>query len=268
MTDSARFEFGQNWLNFVKTIDETAVRAAIESLSTNLGVTDLDGKRFLDVGCGSGLFSLAASRLGADVVSFDYDPISVAATAELRRVHSTDDGRWIVEQGSVLDQEYLGRCGQFDIVYAWGVLHHTGDMWAALENVSTLVAPGGALFIAIYNDQGAKSRAWSAVKRAYVEGGSLRRWGLVTTVGLYFDTRRAITGWLKRRLQADSVDTERPRGMSAKHDLVDWVGGYPFEVATPDEIFSFYRDRGFLLSELRTAGGGLACNQFVFRRPD
>ena len=53
--------------------------------------------------------------------------------------------------------------------------------------------------------------------------------------------------------------------MSRRHDLLDWVGGYPFEVATPEEVFAFCHDRGFELQELSTCGGGLGCNQFVFQ---
>src|ERR1044072_5239228 len=101
-----------------------------------LEVDNLLGKKFLDVGSGSGLFSLAARRLGAQVHSFDYDPQSVACTGELRRRYFPDDLHWVVQQGSVLDQGYLASLGSFDVVYAWGVLHHTGAMWRALDNIT------------------------------------------------------------------------------------------------------------------------------------
>ena len=127
----------------------------------------LDGKTFLDAGSGSGLFSLAARRLGATVRSFDFDPQSVACTRELRRRYFPDDSGWVVEQASVLDQSYLGTLGRHDIVYSWGVLHHTGAMWEALENVKPLVADGGQLFIAIYNDQGEATDQWARIKQKY-----------------------------------------------------------------------------------------------------
>src|SRR4051812_49312550 len=135
-----------------------------------LGVTTLAGQRFLDVGSGSGLFSLAARRLGASVHSFDYDPQSVACTAQLKKRFFATDGSWKVERGSALDPVYLKSLGEFDIVYSWGVLHHTGQMWKALDLVGGPVKKGGKLFIALYNDQGWRSRFWWRVKKTYCAG--------------------------------------------------------------------------------------------------
>ena len=50
-----------------------------------------------------------------------------------------------------------------------------------------------------------------------------------------------------------AAQSRRRRGMSYWHDLVDWVGGYPFEVASPGVVFDFYRLRGFVLGEARDA---------------
>ena len=132
-----------------------------------LDIDSLEGRSFIDIGSGSGLFSLAARRLGARVHSFDYDPHSVACTAELRKRYFSNDGEWKVEEASVLDQKYLESLGTFDVVYSWGVLHHTGQMWQALENVHRLVAPGGKLFIALYNDTGSQSSRWTWLKKTY-----------------------------------------------------------------------------------------------------
>ncbi|MEW6589792.1 MAG: class I SAM-dependent methyltransferase [Pseudomonadota bacterium] len=162
-----RFEFGANWAQFLNVLNDERIALAEQSLSTMLGVSDLQGKRFLDIGSGSGLFSLVARRLGATVHSFDYDPQSVACTAELKRRYHPDDPDWTVEQGSALDKDYLHTLGQWDIVYSWGVLHHTGAMWQALENVTPLVRPGGTLFVAIYNYQRGTTPVWTWVKRAY-----------------------------------------------------------------------------------------------------
>ncbi len=140
---------------------------AEHSLKEMLDVNDLLGKRFLDMGSGSGLFSLAARRLGAKVQSFDYDPKSVACTKELKKRYYTNDDSWVIEEGSALDEKFLISLGIFDIVYSWGVLHHTGNMIKALNNAMLPVSESGLLFIAIYNDQGISSRAWKKVKKTY-----------------------------------------------------------------------------------------------------
>jgi 2-polyprenyl-3-methyl-5-hydroxy-6-metoxy-1,4-benzoquinol methylase len=261
-----RFAFGANWLSFVKLVDEARVATATRSLTAALGSTDLRGRDFLDVGCGSGLFSLAAHRLGARVWSFDYDRQSVAATTELRRRFGGPDG-WTVGPGSALDTAFLTGLGDFDVVYAWGVLHHTGDMWRAIDNTSRLVRLGGLLFISIYNDQGQVSRVWRRVKRRYNRSG---RWGravLVVASSLYLYRHAPVTvlARLVRRRPLLPRRT-RERGMSVRHDLVDWVGGYPFEVARPEEVFAFLRERGFELRHLRTCAGGLGCNEYVLQR--
>src|SRR5579884_201022 len=162
-----RFAFGKNWANFLRRVDEDHILGAVNSLKNMLECDSLDGLSFLDIGSGSGLFSLAARRLGARVYSFDYDRDSVGCTQELRRRYFPDDPNWTVEQGSALDTEYVKSLGQFDIVYSWGVLHHTGAMWQALENAICPVASGGKLFIAIYNDTGTQTARWKSIKRTY-----------------------------------------------------------------------------------------------------
>ena len=263
-----RFEFGANWSRFLTVLNEERIAQAEASLKRMLEVEELKGKWFLDVGSGSGLFSLAARRLGAQVYSFDYDPQSVACTAELKARYFHEDGDWTVETGSVLDTDYLGRLGQFDVVYSWGVLHHTGAMWQALGNIAPLVAGGGGMFIAIYNDQGRPSRMWLSIKRAYNAlpqslrwlvsyPAFIRLWGPSTVRDIF--RGRPFHTW---RTYADLGS----RGMSPWRDVVDWVGGYPFEVAKPEEIFDFYRERGFRLDKMTTCAGGLGCNEFVFSK--
>lgn len=260
-----RFEFGANWTRFLTVLNEDRVKEAEESLVAMLEIPGLAGLRFLDAGSGSGLFSLAARRLGAQVHSFDFDPKSVACTKELRRRYFADDANWTIGEGSVLDVEFLRKLGQFDVVYSWGVLHHTGAMWAALANVVERVAPGGRLYISIYNDQPGPSGRWTRLKRLYNRHKFLRfpltvytlirQWTLPTL----HDFRHGRPFWTWRNYQ-------RSRGMSAWHDVVDWIGGYPFEVAKPEEIFDFCRQRGFRLERLKTVAGGHGCNEYMFIR--
>ncbi len=268
-----RFEFGKNWKNFLALIDEQRISHAEESIRQALNVRDLKGKTFLDIGCGSGLFSLAAVRLGARVHSFDFDRFSVESTQALKTKYGSASFPWVVEQGSVLDASYLDSLGTFDVVYSWGVLHHTGDMWKALEHAAQSVKPGGQLFIAIYNDQSRASRRWKAIKRFYSRSARPTQALMLLTGLIYFQTRFMAAQLLRARnpfrfLEASSADKKkRLRGMSAWHDLVDWIGGYPFEVAKPEEIFSFFKKKGFELT-FHIASGGSGCNEFVFHLRD
>jgi 2-polyprenyl-6-hydroxyphenyl methylase/3-demethylubiquinone-9 3-methyltransferase len=263
-----RFEFGKNWARFLELLNEQRITEAEASLKQMLECDDLAGRSFLDIGSGSGLFSLAARRLGARVHSFDYDPHSVACTAELRRRYFPEDAGWVVESGSALDAEYLRGLGQFDIVYSWGVLHHTGQMWQALDNARLPVAPGGRLFIAIYNDTGSQSARWKWIKKTYN--------GLPRLLRPPFALLAVAPDELKNLLRSVATlkvgayvrswtDYDQNRGMNKWRDIIDWVGGYPYEAAKPDAIFDFYRKRGFTLARL-LCGGGLGCNEFVFVR--
>ena len=251
-----RFAFGVNWSRFLSTITEERIKGAEKALKDMLQIVNLMDKDFLDIGSGSGLSSLAARRLGAKVHSFDYDSMSVSCTKELKARYFPSDPDWIVDKGSVLDTSYLKSLGQFDIVYAWGVLHHSGAMWQALDNVCSLVRPGGQLFLAIYNDQRWISSYWRFIKLLYNENFALRL--LVICFHLpYLYVLRLFYRILTKRRELD-------RGMSLWHDMLDWLGGYPFEVARPEEVFDFCFNRGFTLTKLETCGARHGCNEFVF----
>lgn len=263
-----RFAFGANWAKFLDRLDDERIATAAASLTEAMGDESLDGCDFVDIGSGSGLFSLVARQLGARVTSFDYDTESVACTAELRRRYFPADPDWRVEQGSALDDTYIDSLGDFDAVLSWGVLHHTGDMWHALANAARLVRPGGLLYIAIYNDQGRPSRRWTSVKKFYNRVPPV----VQPAVAACFLPRLWAGPLLRDAVRGKPFqswrDYRHERGMSPWIDVVDWVGGYPFQVAKPEQIFEFYDKRGFSLRWLRTVGGGLGCNEFVFVRKD
>lgn len=260
----SRFSFGANWADFLSKVSDERVAAAERSLVEGFEADNFHERSFLDAGCGSGLFSLAAHRLGATVVSFDFDPESVMCAETLRSSNGLESEPWTVVQGSLLDVDFLTSLGTFDLVYCWGVAHHTGSMWEALDNLSHSVKPDGFIFLSIYNDQGNLSRMWLQVKRLYNKSGWLTRKVLVSGVGLSFASRRLL--YRLRHPRRSRVETPtRGRGMDRKNDLIDWVGGFPFEVAKPEEVSYFFAERGFDLLRLKTCGRGLGCNEFVFR---
>jgi SAM-dependent methyltransferase len=261
-----RFAFGANWAAFLKILDDGRIAQAERSLCEMLQLRRLEGLRLLDIGSGSGLFSLAARRLGATVHSFDFDPQSVACTRHLRHQRDPADTLWTVEEGSVLDGNYLESLGSFDIVYSWGVLHHTGAMWQAIEAAAARVAPDGRLFIAIYNDQGRSSRAWLRVKRAYNALPKGLRWLVLWPAFVRLWAPTTLRDLAAGRPFATWRGFVANRGMSPWRDVVDWVGGLPFEVAKPEQIFDFLAARGFRLRKLVTCAGGLGCNEYVFER--
>lgn len=261
-----RFDFGENWSEFQnKKVNSRIIAEAKRSLREWTGLSDFKGKKFLDIGTGSGLFSLAAWEMGAEkVYSFDYDKASVECARRMqKRAARIPTDACIIERGNVLDGDYMKQFyEQYDIVYSWGVLHHTGNMKCALDLAGKCAQENGLLFISIYNDQGRLSEVWKRVKKAYNKTNNRNKKILIWLSGIY------LYGW-KRAIQVIRNEKVKilkdSRGMDEYIDLIDWVGGYPFEVATAEKIITFYLNRGFLLKKLfapkREYGG---CNQFVF----
>jgi len=260
-----RFQFGKNWQAFLSILDDERIDQAENSIKEYLQIDSLEGLSFLDIGSGSGLFSLAARRLGANVYSFDYDPQSVQCTNELKNRYFKDDRNWVIEEGSVLDDSFIKKLGEFDIVYSWGVLHHTGDMRKALNNAASLVKDDGILFISLYNHQVYWSAFNTALKRSYNKSPQVGKW-IISGLFISFQFLKGVVKDLLffRNPLRRYAEKKKSRGMSKWYDWIDWIGGYPFEVSKPEEILDLFYEREFTLQKLKTCGGGHGCNEYVF----
>lgn len=259
-TDTAeRFAFGKNWRDFCGRLQHEDYLAAKESLKKL--TPDLQGKTFLDVGCGSGLFSIAASALGAKkVLGFDFDENSISTSRKMLDTVSQWDGdvkkdkiEFKVE--SILNENI--NLGQYDVVYSWGVLHHTGNMYAAFDYVKNLVAEKGTLVLAIYNKH-FTSPIWKLVKHTYVKSPKLIKKILIFMILIIKFP------WVLIILRQNPFKKER--GMHFYTDIVDWVGGYPYEYASVSEVADFFQARGFRLTKLTKTKGFTGCNEFVFEK--
>jgi 2-polyprenyl-6-hydroxyphenyl methylase/3-demethylubiquinone-9 3-methyltransferase len=269
VTDDAAitFSFGENWQDFSTQITKSEIEDAISDIRDWLGKEGARGRSCVDVGSGSGLSSLALTHLGASRVhSFDYDPASVSATHEMRERYTTLAGAdaastWRVEYGSVLDSEYITSLGTFDIVYSWGVLHHTGQMWRACENAVSLLAPQGTFLLSLYTKTTPERYERDlALKRRFNEASEIGKQWMIC--------RRILRLMWKRARRGENPFTWRHttvRGMNTYHDIVDWLGGLPYEVANRDEVEEFGRKHGLTLVRSFARGGG-GCSVYLLQR--
>ena len=261
----SHFAFGENWADYARTIDEQRLALAEQALIRLLGDEKIRGRSLLDIGCGSGLHAAAAARLGAShVLAVDIDPVAVEAARAVLE-HFAGAGRYEVKVSSLFD---LSPDRTFDIVYAWGALHHTGDMWHAIDRAVGLVRHGGTLAIALY----AKTPMcgfWRLEKRLYASSPKALQRVIRAIYKVAFFAALVVTG----RNPVTYVRTyqTRNRGMNWHHDVHDWLGGYPYESTTPEEVKSFLESRGFALERSFTIKPrfglfGTGCNEYVFRK--
>jgi|SRR5579859_1209864 len=260
---TAGFRFGKNWESFVKNyFSEERVEISRQHILEFLGVANLNGLCFLDVGCGSGLSSLAALRAGANrIISFDVDPDSAKTTERLHALSGAPD-HWQVLQGSVLDMEFLAKLDPADVLYSWGVLHHTGAMWKAIENVLPLVKPNGAFYVALYTTSPA-SAFWIRTKQEYNRASFIKK----RLMELWYVQSRVILPQLRARQNPFGymLNYKRSRGMEFMTDIRDWLGGWPYEDATVEAVLAFFATHGFRAIRVRT---GEANTEYLFVRQE
>ena len=252
----------------MKTLTDEKIEEAKKSLVEFLGGMDrIKNKTFVDIGCGSGLFSLVAIKLGASkVVSVDVDDFSMACVRHLREKENNPES-WKIKKGSALDKNFINSLGQFDSVYSWGVLHHTGEMYKAFDNVKNLIKPDGYFYLAIYNKNTkckleGTSEFWLKAKKIYNESSNVVKKIMELIYSGYF-----ILGLLANFKNPISYikNYQTTRGMNFFTDIKDWLGGYPYEYASVQEIKDYFKKYN-LLCEKNTEVRSIGCNEYLFRK--
>ena len=252
-----RFRFGHNWARYVRKVDERRIDEARKSLEKLLSAAQVAKGSFLDVGCGSGIFACAAAQLGFEkVVGIDIDPASVEAARWLsERLGTTRASSFL--QGDILNPPAEVSAKRYDLVYAWGSLHHTGHMYEAIDRSLGLVKPGGLFVVALYNAS-PLAPLWLRIKWLYGRMPGVTRWLMVAA---FFSAVAAF------RLLTFRHPLRKRRGMHTFYDTIDWLGGLPYEHAAPGEIVRFIGGRGALCLGMSRVGHlSHRCNEYVFRK--
>ena len=265
----SHFAFGKNWLDYSLKIDERKISQAVKDLQKISGREAFDGLSFLDIGCGSGLHSLAAIRMGASkVFGVDIDLDSVEASRQtIARFAPKSDAEFKAVSIFDMPSEIYGN---FDVVYSWGVLHHTGDMYRALKCASSLVAPGGLLLIALYRKT-LLCGLWRHIKSWYTSATPKAQ---KRARYIFISLHRLIKIIQGKSLERYIKTYDSNRGMDYFNDVHDWMGGFPYESITPKECYKFFTNLGFALEYEDAASVGLrslgllgsGCDEFSFRK--
>lgn len=262
----SHFSFGENWAQYAEKIDERRIEEAEKSLIRLVGRESIQGRTFLDIGCGSGLFSLAALRLGCQrLLAVDLDPNSVQTTRKTLERYAPAGANWDCRRISVFDLD-PAKLGTFDIVYSWGVLHHTGAMYKAIEKASAMVKPEGMLTLALYGKT-PFCGLWRIEKRIYSRSPKWVQRAIEKVYSAVVAARLALKGEsLKKRRETYF----QQRGMDMYHDTRDWLGGYPYESISPQEAMTFMHKlgfepiRSFVCPSIGLLGAG--CDEYSFTK--
>ena len=264
MNKTNKFKFGKNWKLFLKGLENKHIQISKKALLKFNQNINLKNRSFIDIGSGSGLSSLAAKQLGAKVVSIDVDTECIECTKFLKNKFYKDSKDWDIKKLSILNTKNIKIMNKFDYVYSWGVLHHTGNLKKALKNTESLCGKNGFIHLALYNDQGRKSKRWKIIKKMYIKNNFIVKKLIELIFFPFFLLKPFLQSLLSPILKNNN--RIRKRGMTHYISMVDWLGGYPFETSKPEEIFNFFTNKNYTLISLYTCGPGHGCNEFLFKK--
>ena len=262
-----QFDFGSNWKEFsAKALSPEKIQQARNDFQTLMAGINIRGVTLLDIGFGQGLTLLISTELGAITAGCEINPISIEVLEfNKQKFPKIKDCSIPIITGSILDPKIISDLKKvdflhgnlYDIVHSWGVLHHTGNMWEAIKITSDLVKPNGHFIISIYNRHWT-SKIWLLIKWLYNKSPQIIKKLLVYTFfPIIYVAKYIVTG---------KNPAKSKRGMDFYFDVIDWVGGYPYEYATKDEIAKYVENLGFKCLRCISATVPTGCNQFVFEK--
>jgi hypothetical protein len=257
-----QFDFGKNWEKFSKTaLNEHKVKQARDDFVGLFKDIELKNKSFIDIGFGQGLSLLTATALGAVTTGIDINPLSEGILRKNAKYFpEVDVSKIKIYTGSVLDTSLLENIthsgkNEFDVVHSWGVLHHTGNLYKSIQLTCNMVQKQGYYIIAIYNKHWS-SRIWLWIKWFYnYSPVFLKKFFIYFCYPVIWVAKFLVTGKNPKKQQ---------RGMDFFYDIIDWVGGYPYEYASKEQIKKFVESQGFKLLREIPAKVPTGCNEFVF----
>ncbi len=262
-----QFDFGKNWQDFsFQALTQEKVIQTKESFQHLIDDMDLRGKSFLDIGFGQGLSLLTACEKGALAVGTDINEKCLDVFQHNKQYfpRTTNNVDVPIVIGSILDPKVVDQLhaaspglSGYDIVHSWGVLHHTGNMKKAIQHTASLVNADGCLVLAIYNRHWS-SPLWKQIKRFYCMTPPPAQNLIISLFyPIIYLAKYAVTG---------KDPKKKMRGMDFYYDVIDWVGGYPYEYATRSELESMTTGLGFRLVKCIPSEVPTGCNEFIFQK--
>jgi SAM-dependent methyltransferase/uncharacterized protein YbaR (Trm112 family) len=249
--------FTREWQHFDYEDDRTWGQTVAERREdflrhVDLSSASLPGKLVLDAGCGNGALSAAISSFGCRVLATDISDSVFAAHRHL----SSEDTHFV--QSDLMHPAFNE--GIFDIVYCAGVLHHTPDTRATLENVAKAVAPGGSIFVWLYwRVPGWQARLSEGLRRVLAPLPAPVKHAVVLALLLP-------QSLIRERLRARR--RRERRSLNWREILVRQLDSFTPRyrwVHTPEEVHRWYEELGFVLP--RTTERGEWGFGVVARRP-
>ena len=230
---NSNFKFGKNWKEYLEKTNDQNILYASRDLETILGTNNIKNKSFLDIGCGSGIHSLSALTLGAKYVeSFDLDPINIKNTQNFIEKW-WEEKNYDIYQNNILDNNVQNK--KFDIIYSWGVLHHTGNLELAIKNSLKYCKSGSILFLALY-EKTYYCEIWKKIKKFYNSSNKFTKFSILYSYIIFKIIVLILLFKNPYKHIRDYQNNEQNRGMLFFNDQVDWVGGYPYESITKKEL--------------------------------